>query len=132
MKEVVEFFTAMRASEKERFESMKKFMSESINALRDVTQVIKQNAEYLRESLEKLKEITMDNLSAIRTQSGADSILKARKALDESLEIFQRTIQVMEYQKTLQEISRFIEVKKLKKLDSKLSRFKRPIEKKEE
>ena len=77
IKEVIEFFTMMRAAEKERFEVVKKFTTESLTTLRDVAQTIKQNADYLRESIEKLKEITQDNLNAIRSESGIDSFMKA-------------------------------------------------------
>lgn len=131
MKEVIEFFALMRASEKERYELLKKFTDDSIKMLRDIGQSVKKDSDYLRESMEKLKQLTIDNIDLIRTEAGADSFLKAREALEESLEVFQRTIQIMEYHQTIQQIGRVLEVKKLKRIDSELTK-KRASKKKEE
>lgn len=131
MKEVIEFFALMRASEKERYELLKKFTNDSIKMLRDIGQAVKKDSDYLRENMEKLKQLTIDNIDLIRTEAGADSFLKAREALEESLEVFQRTIQIMEYHQTLQQIGRVLEVKKLKRIDSELTK-KRASKKEEE
>ena len=60
-----------------------------------------------------------------------DAFINARKSLDDSLEIFQRTIQIMEYHQTLQQIGRFLEVKQLKRIDSSLTRTKKLTKQKE-
>ena len=56
MKELVEFISLIRASEKERYQVQKTFMDETIHAIKDISESIKASAEYMRNSIEKMKK----------------------------------------------------------------------------
>ena len=57
MREVLEFISLLRASEKERYETQKKFMTDTIKTLKNISETIKNSSEFIRNNMEKMKEM---------------------------------------------------------------------------
>ncbi|MFX1451607.1 MAG: hypothetical protein ACFFCM_12230 [Promethearchaeota archaeon] len=109
MKEIVEFISLIRASEKERYELQKKFMEDTIKSIKDISESIKANSEYLRTSVEKLKELLSTGIDNIRKEMNVDSIIEAKNALGETIDILQRETQLFEFKQTIHEIRSSLE-----------------------
>ncbi len=109
MKEIIEFISLIRASEKERYELQKKFMEDTIKAIRDISESIKASTEYMRTSIEKLKETLSTGINNIRKEMNLDSIIEAKKALGETIDILQRETQLFEFKQTIHEIRSSLE-----------------------
>lgn len=109
MKEIVEFISLIRASEKERYELQKKFMEDTIKAIKDISESIKASNEYMRTSIEKLKETLSTGIDNIRKEVSVDSIIEAKNALGESIDILQRETQLFEFKQTIHEIRSSLE-----------------------
>ncbi|NVM02736.1 MAG: hypothetical protein HWN67_10390 [Candidatus Helarchaeota archaeon] len=104
MKEIIEFISLIRASEKERYELQKKFMEDTIKTIKDISESIKASSEYLRTSIEKLKETLSTGIDNIRKEISVDSIIEAKNALGETVDILQRETQLFEFKQTIHEI----------------------------
>ncbi|MHA1298443.1 MAG: hypothetical protein ACTSO9_03265 [Candidatus Helarchaeota archaeon] len=109
MKELIEFISLIRASEKERYEIQKQFMDDTINTIKDISESIKATEEYLRTNMEKLKEILTSGISTIRKDMNIDTIVEAKNVLGESIDILQKETQLHAFRQTMQEIRSSIE-----------------------
>ena len=112
MKELVEFISLIRASEKERYEVQKQFMDDTIAAMKDISESIKTTGEYIRTSMEKMKEILFSGISTIRKEMSVDTIVNAKKSLGEAIDILQRETQLHGFRQTMQEIRSSIDILK--------------------
>lgn len=109
MKELVEFISLIRASEQERYELQKKFMEDTIGAIKEISETIKANDEYIRSNLEKMKEILTKGINNIRKEIGIDSIVQAKNVLGETVDILQKETQLTDFKQTLYEIRSTLE-----------------------
>ena len=101
MREVIEFISLLRASEKERYEMQKKFITDTVKTLKDMSETIKNSSDYIRNSLEKMKEMLSTEIAQLKKESSLESLINANSVLDESIEMIQRGVQVMEYRQAL-------------------------------
>ncbi|NHI94600.1 MAG: hypothetical protein EAX96_19065 [Candidatus Lokiarchaeota archaeon] len=101
MREVIEFISLLRASEKERYEMQKKFITDTVKTLKDMSETIKNSSDYIRNSLEKMKEMLSTEIAQLKKESSLESLVNANKTLEESIEMIQRGVQIMEYRQAL-------------------------------
>jgi len=101
MREVLEFISLLRASEKERYETQKKFMIDTIKTLKNISETIKNSSEFIRNNMEKMKEMLSTDIAVLKKESSIDSIINANKTLEESIEMVQRGVQIMEIRQAM-------------------------------
>ncbi|MHA1783977.1 MAG: hypothetical protein ACTSX4_09540 [Candidatus Helarchaeota archaeon] len=101
MREVVEFISLLRASEKERYEIQKKFVTDTIKTLKDIAETINNSSDYIRNNMEKMKEMLSNEIAQLKRESSLESLISANKVLEESIEMVQRGVQIMEYRQAL-------------------------------
>lgn len=101
MREVLEFISLLRASEKERYETQKKFMTDTIKTLKNISETIKNSSEFIRNNMEKMKEMISTDIAALKKESSLESLQNANKTLEESIEMVQRGVQIMEYRQAM-------------------------------
>lgn len=101
MREVLEFISLLRASEKERYETQKKFMTDTIKTLKNISETIKNSSEFIRNNMEKMKEMLSTDIAVLKKESSLDSLKNANKTLEESIEMVQRGVQIMDYRQAM-------------------------------
>lgn len=116
MKELIEFISLIRASEKERYDVQKQFMNDTINTIKDISESIKASGEYMRTSIEKLKEILTNGINTIRKEVNIDTIVDAKNVLGETIDVLQKETQLHTFKQTMQDIRESIEKLQEKKL----------------
>lgn len=102
VQEALEFLSLLRASEKERFESQKKFMEETTKILKDLAESIQKNNTVIKTALEELKGSINDELKKITDNIGLDNLTRAISALESSVDLLQRGSTLLEYKYTVQ------------------------------
>ncbi|MHA1378827.1 MAG: hypothetical protein ACTSRG_10635 [Candidatus Helarchaeota archaeon] len=120
MKELVEFISLIRASEKERYEVQKQFMDDTINTIKDISDSIKASGEYLRTNIEKLKETLTSGINTIRKEINVDTMIEAKNVLAETIDVLQKETQLHAFRQTMQDIRNSIEKIQEKKLSQSL------------
>ncbi|MDD1778051.1 MAG: hypothetical protein LUQ65_07760 [Candidatus Helarchaeota archaeon] len=102
VQEALEFLSLLRASEKERFESQKKFMDETTKILKDLADSIQKNNTLIKNTLEELKGSVNDELKKITDNIGLENLTQAISALESSVDLLQRGSTILEYKYTVQ------------------------------
>lgn len=102
VQEALEFLSLLRASEKERFESQKKFMDETTKILKDLADSIQKNNTLIKNTLEELKGSVNDELKKITANIGLENLTQAITALESSVDLLQRGSTILDYKYTVQ------------------------------
>jgi len=102
VQESLEFLSLLRASEKERFESEKKFMAETTKILKDLADSIQKNNILIKNALEELKGSINDELKKITDNIGLENLTQAISALESSVDLLQRGATILDYKYTMQ------------------------------
>jgi hypothetical protein len=102
VQEALEFLSLLRASEKERFESQKKFMEETTKILKDLAESIQKNNTVIKNALDELKGSVNDELKKITDNIGLENLTQAISALESSVDLLQRGSTILDYKYTVQ------------------------------
>lgn len=102
VQEALEFLSLLRASEKERFETEKKFMAETTKILKELAMSIQNNNTLIKNSLENLQKAVDTKIEKIVEKIGMDQLNHAISALEASVDLIQRGSTLMDYKYTLQ------------------------------
>lgn len=115
VQEALEFLSLLRASEKERFESQKKFMSETTKILKDLAESILTNNTVIKNALEDLKVSLNDEVKKISESIGLDNLMQAINALEDSVDLLQRGSTILDYKFTVQKTREILDELQKKK-----------------
>ncbi len=102
VQEALEFLSLLRASEKERFEIEKKFMTETTKILKDLAESITKNNSVIKATLDDLKKSVNGEIKRIEDKIGITELNEAIKALESAVNLLQRGSTILDYKFTIQ------------------------------
>ncbi|MHA1271135.1 MAG: hypothetical protein ACTSPY_15180 [Candidatus Helarchaeota archaeon] len=108
MKETFEFYSKIRASERERFETTQQFMVQSMELLKEISEDFKKIALNLESKLDEIKTTLDDGIEAIKSTLGIDHLKKSNIILQDILDKLQRHSYLMEYKEIIKDLKKFV------------------------
>ncbi len=118
VREALEFLSLLRASEKERFETEKKFMKETTKVLKELAESINKNNNLVKNTLEDLKRTVTIEIKKVEEKIGLSTLTEAIRALEKSVDLLQRGSTILDYKFTIQKTREMID--ELKKSSSQI------------
>jgi hypothetical protein len=118
VREALEFLSLLRASEKERFETEKKFMKETTKVLKELAESINKNNTLVKNTLEDLKRTVTIEIKKVEEKIGLNNLTEAIGALEKSVDLLQRGSTILDYKFTIQKTREMID--ELKKSSSQI------------
>ncbi|MFX1294363.1 MAG: hypothetical protein ACFFD2_05855 [Promethearchaeota archaeon] len=125
VQEALEFLSLLRASEKERFEAEKKFMTETTNILKELAASVNKNNETIEKTLEDLKKSVNNEIKKIEHKIGLDTLTQAIKSIESSVDLLQRGSTILEYKFIIQKTRELLD--ELRKGTSKIKSSNSPV-----
>ena len=102
VQEALEFLSLLRASEKERFEAQKKFMTETTKILKELAESNKKVHALIKTSMDDLKQLVDFQIKKIEEKIGVETLTQAIKSLETSVDLLQRGSTILDYKFTVQ------------------------------
>ncbi|MHA1248840.1 MAG: hypothetical protein ACTSRP_02495 [Candidatus Helarchaeota archaeon] len=104
MRKSFEFYSRVRAAEKERFEVMQQFMIQTAELLQELTKNVNNAIVSITQKIDELHDVIFDGLETIKKSLGVNNLDKIHITLQDILDKIQRHSYMIEYKEILKDL----------------------------
>ena len=104
MKETFEFYSSIRAAEKDRFEVMQQFMVQITKIFQEISEDLKKSLKKMEKNQEDSKQLLLEGLESIKKTLGINNLEKSNELLQDIMDKFQRQSYLIEYKDTIKNL----------------------------
>ncbi|MHA1753311.1 MAG: hypothetical protein ACTSYZ_13185 [Candidatus Helarchaeota archaeon] len=108
MSESFEFYSRIRAAEKERFEVMQKFMVQSAEVLEEISETLKKTLKNIENKMDEFQLTISKGIDSIKNMLGTEKLEKINLNLQDILDKIQRQSYIIEYREAIKSLKSII------------------------